>query len=305
MADELHLVTELRPQVAAPDPVLLTRERDALMTFIADGPAVHRPRRWLLAAAILLTALVGAAAGGWALTRGTEETTEVGCALDRNLDSIAVIDASSGDPVADCAAEWRRRHGSAAPPLVAYDNAHGGVQVVPKGLSVPSEWRLLPEGFRQDARLVELDAALGDLGSGLNASCLTLPAARALAVAELARLRLDSWSVASERGRADGARTCTQHYLDRERRRVVLIPLPGAPRPDAPYAILARRLAAATKSDCLTVESALTRARAEASALGLDKPAGATVFHVVYGTGCARVTVNVGGRVEVTIRGKR
>ena len=45
----------------------------------------------------LVAAFVGIGTGGWALTRSTAETTELGCAFDRSMSSVAVIDASSGD----------------------------------------------------------------------------------------------------------------------------------------------------------------------------------------------------------------
>ena len=159
---------------------------------------------------------------------------------------------------------------------------------MPEGTEVPSDWRPLSPDFGQDPRLIELDAALQDVGSGLSSGCLTLPQARSLVVAALARLGLDRWSVASERGRADGTHTCTAHYLDREGSRVVLIPLAGAAVPgDAAYAILARRLATATAHECLILDAAVQFARSEAASLAIEEASGAIVFHAIEADGCA------------------
>jgi hypothetical protein len=178
--------------------------------------------------------------------------------------------------------------------------------VVRAGTDVPAEWRLLSPEFRQDARLIELDAALGDVGAGLESHCLPLERARPIAEAQVSRLGLRDWTVVSRRGAADGVRSCTRHYLEHPRRRVVLIPLPAptsvAERASAPYMQLAAFLRDATQT-CLTVAAAARAGRAEATRLGLDEATGEVVFHVIDGDACARTTTNVGGRIEVTIRG--
>ena len=312
MSDLLEKIRQLRPDVFAPDPALLARERDRLMARIAAEAAPVVPRRQVLSRrrrvslmiALPLVALVGAAAGGWALSRDSATATEVACQFDER--SMHQIDSSTGDPVADCGAEWRRLFDSSPPALVAFDNGLGGITVVRDGVDVPSSWRPLASDFRQDARLIELDATLSDHGRGLESACTTLAQARTLAEAELARLRLRTWIVSSERGSADGAATCTTHYLDRDNRRVVLFPLPSSGHPvDAPYRQLARRLSQLMTSGCLTVDAAVARARREAQDVGLDEAAGEVLFHTIDGAACARITVNVGGRVEVTIRGDR
>ena len=312
MSDVLETIRRLRPDVEPPDAALLEREREQLMARIAAEslrpdelrrrPAPTRRRRVLWAIALALVALIGAAAGGWALSRDSATATEVGCQFDRG--SVHVIDSSTGDPVADCGAEWRRLFHSSPPALVAYDSGFGGITVVRQGSDVPSSWQRLATGFRQNTRLIELDAALGDHGGGLESGCMRLAEARRVAEGEVARLGLRNWTVVPERGAADGRTTCTAHYLDRVERRVVLFPMERL-RSDAgaPYAQLARRLRALTTNTCMSVDEALFAARREARQLRLDETAGEVLFHTVDGDACARATVNVGGRVEVTIRG--
>lgn len=257
-------------------------------------------RRAGVLAAAVGTLSVAAVAGAVALF--SSDTTSVGCHLPEH--GLTVVDAVTGDPIADCAALWERSTGQQAPTLVAYDNGSGGIEVLPADQRAPDGWSATGPGVVQDPVLLELEAALGDVADGLPADCRLLGEAEQIATAELARLGLDGWTVTSERGEADGSATCTFFLLDAEARQVVLIPLEGGAIPaDAPPARFARDLADALDADCVTVGEAGELARNLAAEAGID-PVGLMVHELAdAGASCTRVDVNVGGRVEVTLRG--
>ena len=65
---------------------------------------------------------------------GREECNECCCRDLSGLGTIpirtrAATSSATGDPVADCAAEWRRETGHAAPELVAYDSGNGDLNL--------------------------------------------------------------------------------------------------------------------------------------------------------------------------------
>lgn len=258
------------------------------------------PRRSLVLAATLGSLSIAAIAG--AVVLSSSSSTSVGCHTPAG--GVSFADAVTGDPVVDCARIWEQETGTQAPPLAAYDNGQGGIEVLPEEEAAPDGWTELDAGTVQDPVLIELEAALDDVADGLTAACHDLRGAREVAAAELARLGLDTWSVVSERGEADGTDTCTYFYLDAAAQRVVLIPLDGPPAPeDAPYTILARDLAGLLSDDCLSIGEAAAAARRSADDVGLQAP-GLVIYEVVdEAAPCTRADVNVGGRVEVTLRG--
>ncbi|MEX1005467.1 MAG: hypothetical protein WD156_08865 [Acidimicrobiia bacterium] len=285
------------------------RLKEDLMAIITEeqaGPNGPQPsrrgRRPILAAtagAVLLTA-----AAAWAVFQDPATTTDVQCSGHPAIDET-IIDSVSGDPVADCATLWRQQVGE-PPELAAYQNPQGGVVVLPIDQSVPDGWMPLGAEFRQDIQLIELEAALDGLGGGLSSGCYQLPEAQEITAGHIERIGVSDWTIASERGEADGETTCTYFYLDRGTRRVVLIPLEGvAPPADAPYVLLAERLAKITTEACLTIEETVQATLQEATNLGLDPEEPHLIIHRVpdSGASCSRTDVNVGGRIEVTVRG--
>jgi len=303
-----ELLGRLPAEVSLPAP-RKERLKEELMAAITDerassnGPQPRRRGRLPVLAATA-TAVLLTAAAAWAVLRDPATTTEVQCSGHPAIDN-SIIDSVSGDPVADCAALWRRQVGE-PPELAAYQTPEGGVVVLPIDQSVPDSWMPLGGEFRQDSLLIELEAALDSLGGGLSAGCYQLPEAREIAAGHIERLGLSDWSITSERGEADGETTCTYFYLDRGTRRVVLIPLEGiAPPADAPYVVLAERLNTITTESCLTIEEAVQATLQEATNLGLNPEEPHLIIHRVRdnGASCARADVNVGGRIEVTVRG--
>lgn len=303
MTDELDRIRGLRPSVSGPSRQLVETERKRLMTVIdreaqheEPGPKRNR-KRWVVPG--LAIAALATAAAGYAVTRDVGTTTEVSC-------PDGIVDAVTGDPVADCADLWRQQNGTEPPPLVAYDNQRGGIEVVPADADVPVQWTPLEAGLAQDPRLVELDASLADFGDGLNAQCYTPEAAQPVAESVLRRLGLADWSVRIDEERGGGEETCAVHTLDPEARTVVVFALEtGAWPADATFVRLASSVQAQVDGQCLPRQEAVESVRRIAADLGIDESAGELVIHSVAdaSAACSRTDVNVGGGIEVTVRG--
>ena len=303
MTDELDRVRALRPSVSAPSRQLVETERNRLMSVIEreshhelDGSKPSK-KRWLFPG--VAVAALATAAAGYALTRDVDTTTEVAC-------PDGIVDAVTGDPVADCADLWRQQNGTEPPELVAYDNQRGGIEVVPADAEVPADWTPLEQGFSQDARLIELDAALADYGDGLNARCYSPEGARPIAESALERLGLVDWSIRIDQDRSGGDGTCATHAMDREAKEVVIFPIEmSSPPEDAPFRLLAASVQAQIDGECLTRAEAVETLRRIAAELEINESAGELIIHSVGDSSarCSRTDVNVGGRIEVTVRG--
>jgi hypothetical protein len=284
--------------------------REELRESIVAAPVPHasrvgsRPRRRLilLLGVGLLAAVAAAGAGAWALGNRASDTSTLMCALEPDVGTG--ISSATGDPIADCAAEWRRLFRTAPPKLIAYDT-RGAVTVVPAGTPVPDDWKPLSPTFRQNADLIELDERLGDSVRGLDSRCHSLQQARTLAQTLLATLELEGWSVVTDPRSRAGSDSCTGYSLDAANRHVVLISHDALqPRPsNAPHLVLARRLGELTAATCLTAEATAGIVRREAAKFGWQESDSSLIVNSIPGNDCADVVVNVGGRVEVTIRG--
>jgi hypothetical protein len=162
------------------------------ITRLSPSPARRARRRGRrpLALAVAVLVAIGTATVAWAITRGgARETTSIEC-LIAGVDTG--IDATSGNPAADCAAEWQRERGTPAPPLVAYANSYGGVTVLPRSKKPPAGWRTL---HSQDVALIDLQESLDDYLNGLNSSCLTSSQATAFVRQQLERRGFVGWTV--------------------------------------------------------------------------------------------------------------
>lgn len=281
-----------------------------------------RYRRWLVPAVVVVAG--STAAAGWTALRPDPKTTTAVTCRD------SVVNASSGDPVADCTELWRREHGTEAPPLVAWVSGGGGIKVIPEGQDPGKGFKALARSFRQDTAMIELDRELGDVSRALAAGCRSEADARALVDTQLARLGMSGWTttvrapdpgavVRDVRGRAvdepppcpAGATVYTQidHPEDHQ---IELAPGLHALQPEgAPYTTLAHRLTEllveGPEARCLPVDQAADIARQEASRLGFSEVDRGIVFHIVAATDpkvatCARPTTDVAGTVEVTVR---
>jgi hypothetical protein len=296
-SDPIELLSRIAPvsDEAAAD-LFGTAGRERLLEAIMrlsprpGRPARRRVRRPLVLAVAVLVA-IGTATVAWALTRsGARDTTSIDCVI-AGVDSG--IDATSGNPAADCAAEWRRERGTPAPPLVAYANSYGGVTVLPRSTKPPAGWRTL---HSQNVALIELQESLDDYLNGLNSTCFTNARATAFTRQQLNRLGFAGWTVnirsipdstssnntATVTSAGSGARTapamstagpiCTGSGLvDPTTATVTLIsgPTGGNPPPNWLPGRLATSLRPLTRT-CLSLPAARDAVEQEASQLGLS-----------------------------------
>ena len=260
-----------------------------------------RSRRALVAAVALLVVMATSAAGygAWLALR-PEQNTGVGCQLEADAFSDTWI---TGDPVLDCQRVWRQEYGDPVPRLAAYVTDEGGIMVRPAAWAVPAGWRLLPEGFRLDAALLDLERTLGDHIRGLPETCLDAGAARVRVLAELTRTGLNGWRI-SQRDEPDGRESCAVYYFVRPDRREVTL---GSEKPATdklPYREMAARLR--TAPDCLDREAALAATRAAGADAGLvEGVQGYQVLEIpdaIAGSGyCARITMQVAGSITIQL----
>jgi len=287
--------------------------------------AAARRRPLALTLAVVVVVSVATAATAWAiLGSSAQETTSIECVI---AGTDTIIPSTSGDPTADCAAQWQRDQGTAAPPLVAYDNAVGGVTVLPRSTKPPSGWKPL---LSQDVALIQLQESLDDYISGLNSGCYNATAATALAEAKLAEFGFTGWSVTvrnSGSATASGAKACVSvNVVDPTTQTVTLIPFSGvattlppsrlghenklvAPqvRPgttDTTPQQLADKLRPLTQT-CQSLPTAVASVRAAASSLGLSESARTYQLDAVTDNSfhCASIYEAIGGTIFVTVRG--
>lgn len=249
------------------------------------------PRRRTLVLVLAFVAAGAIAATAWSLSRSqASETTSIECVIE-GVD--AIIPSSSGDPAADCAAEWKREEGTAAPPLAAYDNTFGGVTVLPKSETPPAGYRPLKA---QDVALIELQESLDDSVSGLNASCLDGVAATRLAKQKLAEYGFGGWTVTVRSAAGSGA-CYDAEVIDPSSLTVTLIPIGSPATADPTVKRLADDLRPITQS-CESLPAAVAAARSAAKGLSYR------LSPVTDGSlRCARIYLSVGGTIFIDVRG--
>jgi hypothetical protein len=261
---------------------------------------VHARHRWSLLALVAVFVL-GSGALGWAyFTSSAQDTVSIQCEI---AGVSTVIPSVSGNPVADCAAQWRRDTGNAAPQLVAYDNGHGGITVLPADQPPPSGWRALPPGATQNGSMVEMQQWLDDHVSGLNSGCYDNETAVPMTEQALQRLGMTNWTV-QPAPRAD-PRACVDTGIpDPATFTVQLRALDGPPSPDAPFERLAVKLRSIA-AGCILIDAAVRQVRAAAAEVGLSQEAHEyQLTEVTDPTArCTTIYENVGGSVFVILRG--
>jgi len=139
-SDPLDVVRDLAPQVGE-QPGLVMRARTDLMESVTRRfrreAVLRRARRAAVPAAA--AALLIAAAVAWVVVQAGDRPT-------LRCPNGAAIRYVTGDPVADCAAEWRRSTAQSPPPMTAYDDGRGGVHVLPEGEVAPPGYTALEPG---------------------------------------------------------------------------------------------------------------------------------------------------------------
>jgi len=271
----------------------------------ANRPVRGRLRRPLVFAVAVLVA-VATATLAWAITRGgASETTSVECVI---AGTDTVIDATSGNPAADCAAQWQRELSTQPPPLTAYANTSGGVTVLPRSQKPPARWRTLRS---QNVALIELQESLDDYLNGLNSSCLNASAATAFTRQQLDRLGFVGWTVnVRPAPQGSGSPICTgSGIVDPTHATVTLISgsFGNPPRNWVPGR-LATSLRPLTKT-CLTLPAMRSAVEERASQLGLspDPPATKTSYALDTNQNdrlrCTSLYETVGGTINLILRG--
>lgn len=299
--------------------------REGLLADVTDLPFGHRRSgkqttrsRRPLVFALAVVAAAATAAGAWAVLRGSpaHETTSVECVI-HGVD--AIIPSTSGDPTHDCAAEWKRELGTAAPPLRAYDNGYGGVTVLVRGVTPPANYKRLVSG--QDADLIQLQNSLDDFVNGLDSRCFTSTAASNLTRGELARFGFTGWTITltdpgsggstppapagtkkAPTAKSDGS-TCWQlDVVDPSAQTVSLIA--ASDQNGGTPTSLADKLRPITQR-CESLPSAVASVRAAASALGLSESARGYDLNTFTDNSmrCASIYETVGGTIFLTVRG--
>jgi hypothetical protein len=288
-------------------------------------PRLVPRRRRLVLAAVALALIAIATAATWVIVGSpARETTSVQCLIGQ---SDAVIPSTSGNPAHDCAVDYRREFGTAAPQLAAYDNGQGGVTVIPRNAKPQADWTRLVSG--QDVDLIQLQDSLDDYINGLTSSCLGSTAATSLADSKLALFGFTGWTVAM---RSNGSsptnapapkakpggpqaapgesttdmRTCVAaDIVDPVAQKVTLIPV-GVSTKQTTFETLAAKLRPLTQS-CESLPAAVRAVRAEANDLGLSESARTYELNAVTDNSlrCASIYETVGGTIFLTIRGPR
>jgi hypothetical protein len=303
---------------------------DGVTSLSVDRETRPRPawRRRPLVLGIAVVAAAGTAAAAWAiLGSSARETTSVECVI-RGVDSV--IPSSSGDPAQDCAIEWKREVGGAAPPLRAYDNGVGGVTVLPRSVTPPAGYKRLASG--QDVDLIQLQSSLDDYIDGLNSSCLDRSAATTLARSKLAQFGFTRWTIAvrspgssstnaptpkvkpggpqaAPGESTSGARTCVaSDIVDPATQTVTLIPTEvqtGGPQ-EAMFLALADKLRPIGHG-CDSLPDAVASATTAADGMGLSQAAKTYELNTVVDNSmrCASIYETVGGTIFLTVRGPR
>jgi hypothetical protein len=309
--DPIELLTRISPitdEEAAG--VFGTTGRQRLLDEITHLPRADEPparRRVRLVLVIAVAVAIAAATVAWASTRGgSRETTSIECEI---AGTDTVIDATSGNPAADCAAEWERELGHPAPPLVAYANTFGGVTVLPRSQKPPAGWRTM---HSQDVALIELQGSLDDYVNGLNSSCLDNAGATAFTRQQLDRLGFKGWSIRIRppaEGSSSGPICTLSGIVDPTTSSVTLMQAHVAKLPPS---WVPGRLAASLRpltTRCLSLQAMRSAAEARASRLGLspEPPANRTSY-ILSATRddklrCTTLYETVGGTINLVLRG--
>jgi len=303
-SDPIHLIQAANP---VPESGLVPDGSETLMEEIVGMTGEDRqPRKRIRRSLVLSTAAVAvvlAGAAAWVIAM-PEETTNIAC------NGEVIIDARSGDPVADCAAEMRRQ-GIEPVNLSAYVNNGGAVGVFEEGADIPSSWRLLEDGFAQDTAIIRLQEALDDIATGIESGCYSDDEAIVIVERELAASGLD-WEIATRSNEDLSSPTCAGAIVLPEDRQVLVVQseartVAGGQVQEwqsQKQAIdtLAARLILALNNECMTLNDAAE------TAIGITFDVGAEYMTQIDtidepDAACTTATINVGGSVFLVLRG--
>ena len=230
--DQLLRLADPAPDIRAYDPHRRAALLDRAVTTPIPLLPQRRPRRTRAALAAGAAALVSSGGAAYAvLHHDPSDALQVACAVGESEAQFragqavsTLISAASGDPVADCAAEYQRLEGT-TPALRGYDPGQPFVVVVPSSWPVPSTWKALAPTFRSDPARLELSQRLDDQVQGPASGCFTTGDVEALVRRELADLGLTGWTVKrlEEADEVDGKSWCAAAFVDTESPTTVLL----------------------------------------------------------------------------------
>lgn len=200
--------------------------------------------------------------------------------------------------------------------MVAYDDGTGGVAVLWADDPVPEGYEALEPGTYQDTALIELEAALQDIGTGLSSDCYDEAEARAKVQGELDRLGVDTWEVTvDESRRPDGIDRCASAALLSDQQAVWIFGNAGTgdSRDFGTTTEFAKALHAEMEAQCLNLDEAAELTQSLAAATPGDAVPGSEPTMIVDGlkidraidptASCTRVNVSIGGALFVVLRG--
>jgi hypothetical protein len=311
--DEIDVIRRMSAE--PPDPDVDARERIAapLMERIKVAAPKRKRRATRSVTAVLVAAAIGIAGGAiaLALSNGSRDTVSVQC-LIRGNDTM--IPAATGDPVKDCAANWRRSTGNNPPELVAYDNGLGGITVMAADEEPLPGATAMPSGATQNVSLVAMQQWVDDYVGGLPSGCYDNATATEMTQQALTRFGLAGWTISVETEAATtstaspeqgtAALCMTSAILDPATQTVELRGSHRQPPPDAQYVQLATKLRTVAQG-CMPLDAAVNQVRSAADSLGLSEADGGYELTEVTekDARCTTIVENVGGTIFLILRG--
>jgi hypothetical protein len=217
----------------------------------------------------------------------------------------AIIDAFSGNPVADCDSIWQQSYRAKPPQLTAYAD-DGGVYVLPVTAKPQAGSVPLPAGVVMNTRLIVLNEWLQDWVSGPMSHCYSGSQAVTAVQGELTSLGLPGWTAVTELPAASPPTACANtgqiFYAQHE------VQLQSGP-PEAAGGQL-QSLASSLRQiigqcDDLPVAAARVRTAAAQAGLPVSSSGSGTWLQqvTVPDARCTSIYLEVGGTVIVTVRG--
>lgn len=327
-ADPLAVLRQADPAPCV-TPYDAARTSALLDRAIASAPGAHRGpgadparrRRRSQAAGAALGAALLAGGGGAAyavLYQPASSALGLECSAGTSQQEFqqaggnlsSYVGASSGDPVADCAAEYDRLE-VVAPPLRGYTTGENYLSIVPKGWPVPSNWHPLDVDFRNDSARLELSQRLGDVLDGPQSRCRSAEAVEAIVRRDLADLGMTGWTIKrlEQAERADGQDWCALAFLEDTGVRVVQIqglpgPATGEVPAEDPFGRILQTLRRDITDQCLPLPDARQVAEQAIRDAGFDPARHAQVTVIEdAAAACTRVDVPLAGLIDVTLRG--
>ncbi len=300
--------------LGAVDPGAVDALREGIIMTGTASPAAHKRRvgrRGALAIG-LSTALVGggAAYAAYQITHGPSAAADgLNCIQTWSQgEPSAAGPELTGNPVADCAQMLAEKGAQPLADPVAFRK--GNILYVAPRTEVPDGAVLVPLSA-EDAKARELEASTRDLVDGAQSICMTEAEADGWVTSELARLGLTGWTIAIAEGKSsEPGATCAAFDVNDATSTLTVLPERNTPpathdpaSDTAPVTGIRDELRRGITDACVSVDDA--RALADKALAGLDYEPWPTTTVVDESVTCARVDMEVGGNIQVTVYGPK